>query len=87
MQISYPENVPSESILRYLIGCNDFLILWHRTYCRPWLGMQATNLYAARLGKLENIIHKFPNVFKGVIVEEVFMIVMFLLIEILQLIE
>ncbi|KAM7473627.1 hypothetical protein LguiB_020870 [Lonicera macranthoides] len=43
------------------------------TYCRPWLGIHATNLYTARLEKLENTIHKFPNIYKGVIVEEVIM--------------
>ncbi|KAM7471257.1 hypothetical protein LguiA_009440 [Lonicera macranthoides] len=43
----------------------------YRTHSRPCLGMESTNLYAARLGKLENIIDTFCNVFKGVIVEEV----------------
>uniref|UniRef100_A0A2C9VZU4 PDZ domain-containing protein n=1 Tax=Manihot esculenta TaxID=3983 RepID=A0A2C9VZU4_MANES len=38
---------------------------------RPWLGMEVTNLYAADVNILEKIIQKFPNVFKGVIVEEV----------------
>ncbi|XP_043811521.1 LOW QUALITY PROTEIN: putative protease Do-like 14 [Manihot esculenta] len=37
----------------------------------PWLGMEVTNLYAADVNILEKIIQKFPNVFKGVIVEEV----------------
>ncbi|PHU26835.1 hypothetical protein BC332_05167 [Capsicum chinense] len=39
---------------------------------RPWLGMEVTNLYAADLDILENIIPKFPDVLKGVIVEELF---------------
>ncbi|KAM7473630.1 hypothetical protein LguiB_020873 [Lonicera macranthoides] len=43
----------------------------YRTFCRPWLGMEATNLYAASLGYMEKIIQKFPNIFKGVIVEQV----------------
>ncbi|KAM7475479.1 hypothetical protein LguiB_022722 [Lonicera macranthoides] len=43
----------------------------YRTFCRPWLGMEATNLYAASLGNLEIIKRKFPNIFKGVIVEQV----------------
>lgn len=33
--------------------------------------MEVTNLYAARLRILERIISKFPDVLKGVIVEEV----------------
>ncbi|KAH7857275.1 hypothetical protein Vadar_010828 [Vaccinium darrowii] len=40
-------------------------------FCRRWLGMQMTNLYAARLHQLEKIIQKFPNISKGVLVEEV----------------
>ncbi|KAI8556130.1 hypothetical protein RHMOL_Rhmol05G0228000 [Rhododendron molle] len=42
-----------------------------RRFCRHWLGMQMTNLCAARLGQLEKIIQKFPNVSKGVLVEKV----------------
>ncbi|KAF3667266.1 hypothetical protein FXO38_08688 [Capsicum annuum] len=38
---------------------------------RPWLGMEVTNLYAAPIEILERIIQKFPDVLKGVIVEEV----------------
>ncbi|XP_015576313.1 putative protease Do-like 14 [Ricinus communis] len=38
---------------------------------RPWLAMELTNLYAVRLDILEKIIQKFPNTFKGVMVEEV----------------
>lgn len=37
----------------------------------PWLGMEVTNLYAADLEILEKIIPMFPDVLKGVIVEEV----------------
>lgn len=40
-------------------------------YRRPWVGMGVANLYVADLDMLEKIIQKFPNVFKGVIVEEV----------------
>ncbi|KAG5531609.1 hypothetical protein RHGRI_026280 [Rhododendron griersonianum] len=40
-------------------------------FCRPWLGMEMTNLYAENLGILEKIIQKFPNISKGVFVEEV----------------
>ncbi|KAH0770903.1 hypothetical protein KY290_014884 [Solanum tuberosum] len=44
----------------------------YRQSHRPWLGMEVTNLYAARLRILEIlIISKFPDVLKGVIVEEV----------------
>ncbi|KAK1380073.1 Protease Do-like 14-like protein [Heracleum sosnowskyi] len=41
-------------------------------FSRPSLGIEATNLYAkADLGLLENMILKFPDVSKGVIVEKV----------------
>ncbi|KAI8021670.1 putative protease Do-like 14 [Camellia lanceoleosa] len=40
-------------------------------FCRPWLGMEMTNLYAASVDKLERIIQKFPNIVKGVLVEKV----------------
>ncbi|KAH7865891.1 hypothetical protein Vadar_012741 [Vaccinium darrowii] len=40
-------------------------------FCRRWLGMQMTHLCAARLRQLEKIIQKFPNISKGVLVEEV----------------
>ncbi|KAH7856703.1 hypothetical protein Vadar_004470 [Vaccinium darrowii] len=43
----------------------------HGRFFRPWLGMQMTNLYAARSGHLEKIIQKFPNMSEGVLVEEV----------------
>ncbi|KAH7866490.1 hypothetical protein Vadar_021093 [Vaccinium darrowii] len=43
----------------------------NRRFCRRWLGMQMTNLFAARLGQLEKIIQKFPNISRGVFVEEV----------------
>lgn len=46
-------------------------MLWPREPRRPWLGMEVTNLYAADVDILEKIVQKFPNVFKGVIVEEV----------------
>lgn len=46
-------------------------VLWYRRFCRPRLGMEMTNLYAASVDKLEKIVQKFPNIFKGVIVEEV----------------
>ncbi|KAI8537870.1 hypothetical protein RHMOL_Rhmol09G0057800 [Rhododendron molle] len=41
-------------------------------FCRPWLGMEMTNLYAENLGILEKIIKKFPNISEGVLVEESF---------------
>ncbi|XP_058223988.1 putative protease Do-like 14 [Rhododendron vialii] len=37
---------------------------------QPWLGMELTNLYAARIGKLEKVISRF-NISKGVLVEKV----------------
>ncbi|KAG5531160.1 hypothetical protein RHGRI_025949 [Rhododendron griersonianum] len=45
-------------------------------FCRPWLGMEMTNLYAENLGILEKIIHKFPNISKGVLVEEFYGMIM-----------
>ncbi|KAI8545298.1 hypothetical protein RHMOL_Rhmol07G0030400 [Rhododendron molle] len=49
--------------------------LWYargefRQSCRPWIGMALSNLYAARIGKLENVISKF-NISEGVLVDEV----------------
>lgn len=43
----------------------------HGRFFRPWVGMEATNLYAARIDKLEHIIQNYQNIFKGVIVENV----------------
>ncbi|KAG5538543.1 hypothetical protein RHGRI_019205 [Rhododendron griersonianum] len=36
---------------------------------RPWIGMALSNLYAARIGKLEKVISKF-NISEGVLVDE-----------------
>ncbi|CAL5340073.1 unnamed protein product [Camellia sinensis] len=47
------------------------VVVWYRNFCRPWLGMEMTNLYAASVDKLERIIQKFPNIVKGVLVEKV----------------
>ncbi|KAL7237194.1 hypothetical protein ACSBR1_020291 [Camellia fascicularis] len=44
-------------------------------FCRPWLGMEMTNLYAASVDKLERIIQKFPNIVKGVLVEKFYGII------------
>ncbi|GER48792.1 serine protease htrA-like protein [Striga asiatica] len=43
----------------------------HQEIRRPLLSMELTNLYAVRIGLLEKVIQKFPNTFKGVIIEEV----------------
>lgn len=43
----------------------------HRKYCRPSLGVEATNMYAADVDVIERVIMKFPSVCKGVIVERV----------------
>ncbi|KAG5561180.1 hypothetical protein RHGRI_004260 [Rhododendron griersonianum] len=40
-------------------------------FCRPLLGMEITNLYAASLGNLDRINLKFPNDSNGVFVEKV----------------
>ncbi|CAL5321530.1 unnamed protein product [Camellia sinensis] len=44
-------------------------------FCRPLLGMEMTNLYAASVDKLERIIQKFPNIVKGVLVEKFYGII------------
>ncbi|KAF5185812.1 hypothetical protein FRX31_024601 [Thalictrum thalictroides] len=42
-----------------------------RRFSRPWLGLTTTNLYAARVDKLAQVLKNFPGIFTGVIVEEV----------------
>ncbi|KAI8026048.1 NPC intracellular cholesterol transporter 1 [Camellia lanceoleosa] len=48
-----------------------FVAALRMNFCRPWLGMEMTNLYVASVDKLERIIQKFPNIVKGVLVEKV----------------
>ncbi|KAK1362810.1 Protease Do-like 14-like protein [Heracleum sosnowskyi] len=43
----------------------------HGKYCRPSLGFEAMNMYAADVDIIERVIMKFPSVCKGVIVERV----------------
>nr|XP_034928277.1 putative protease Do-like 14 [Populus alba] len=50
--------------------CLDYLNK-KRSVPHPWLGMEFTNLYAADVVTLEEIVQLFPLVCKGVIVEEV----------------
>ncbi|KAE9459998.1 hypothetical protein C3L33_08068, partial [Rhododendron williamsianum] len=38
--------------------------------CRPWLGMELTNLYTATIGKLDKVFSKF-NISRGVLVKKV----------------
>nr|CAD1831693.1 unnamed protein product [Ananas comosus var. bracteatus] len=45
--------------------------LCHGQFCRPWIGVEATNLFSGRVDVLEHIVRKFPNFSKGVIVEKV----------------
>ncbi|KAL8118662.1 hypothetical protein AgCh_016253 [Apium graveolens] len=40
-------------------------------YCRPSLGIEATNLYAADICIMERLMLKFPSVCKGVFIEKV----------------
>ena len=40
-------------------------------FCRPWIGVEATNLYAAEVEELEHIVLNNPNVSRGVFVEAV----------------
>ncbi|KAJ6856214.1 protease Do-like 14 [Populus alba x Populus x berolinensis] len=51
---------------KLLVSSGDF-----RSVPHPWLGMEFTNLYAADVVTLEEIVQLFPLVCKGVIVEEV----------------
>ncbi|XP_050237530.1 putative protease Do-like 14 [Mercurialis annua] len=66
----------------YNCSCTPFLPInvvskWWNQYKtngitrQPYLGIELTNLYAAKLYVMEEIIQKFPNICKGVIVEEV----------------
>ncbi|KAM7523676.1 hypothetical protein LguiA_013578 [Lonicera macranthoides] len=41
----------------------------YEKFCQPWIGVEATNLYAIKLEELEHIILHNPNVSKGVFVE------------------
>ncbi|KAG6740162.1 hypothetical protein POTOM_055598 [Populus tomentosa] len=50
---------------KLLVSSGDF-----RSVPHPWLGMEFTNLYAADVVTLEEIVQLFPLVCKGVIVEE-----------------
>ncbi|GAB4836318.1 hypothetical protein Ancab_001233 [Ancistrocladus abbreviatus] len=43
----------------------------HRRVHRPWLGMELTNLYAARLELLEKLLQKDHDICEGVVVEKV----------------
>lgn len=43
----------------------------HRNFSRPLIEMEVTNLYAAPINKLEHVIQNFPNIYKGVLVENV----------------
>ncbi|XP_058182151.1 putative protease Do-like 14 isoform X2 [Rhododendron vialii] len=45
-------------------------------FCRPWLGMEMTNLYAENLGTLEKFLQKFPNISEGVLVEKFYGMIM-----------
>ncbi|KAL6520854.1 hypothetical protein OROGR_017423 [Orobanche gracilis] len=67
----------------YALGFTPFLpiniiIKWwklcKRGYCRPYLGVETSNLFTLRIGVLEKIMRKFPDlkVFEiGIIVDEV----------------
>ncbi|KAJ6856224.1 hypothetical protein NC651_037955 [Populus alba x Populus x berolinensis] len=52
-----------------MLGASNVL-QWRRSVPHPWLGMEFTNLYAADVVTLEEIVQLFPLVCKGVIVEE-----------------
>ncbi|KAK1380068.1 Protease Do-like 14-like protein [Heracleum sosnowskyi] len=39
--------------------------------CRPFLGLEATNLVAADLGLIARVIHNFPDAYKGLLVEKI----------------
>ncbi|XVF57617.1 hypothetical protein PTKIN_Ptkin06aG0219600 [Pterospermum kingtungense] len=40
-------------------------------YCRPWLGMELSNLFTIKVCIWERIIQKFPDIKKGIIIDEV----------------
>ena len=59
-----------------MLGASNVL-QWRRSVPHPWLGMEFTNLYAADVVTLEEIVQLFPLVCKGVIVEEVWSLLCF----------
>jgi len=59
-----------------MLGASNVL-QWRRSVPHPWLGMEFTNLYAADVVTLEEIVQLFPLVCKGVIVEEVWSLLRF----------
>lgn len=60
-----------------LFGCEHSRQIWlnrlkrHKKYGRPYIGVLATNLYAARVFELEHIVLNFPEVKRGFFVEAV----------------
>ncbi|KAI8545290.1 hypothetical protein RHMOL_Rhmol07G0029900 [Rhododendron molle] len=66
---------PGDMVVALGRHCGGTHSLWaalgkFRQSRQPWLGMELTNLYAARIGKLEKVISRF-NISKGVLVEKV----------------
>nr|CAD1823494.1 unnamed protein product [Ananas comosus var. bracteatus] len=65
-----PSNVVSiwwRYFKKYGYFLNPFIV----EFCRPWLGIDVANLYSGEVDVLENIVRKFPNISRGVIVEKV----------------
>lgn len=47
------------------------MVTCNREYCRPALGIEATNLYVADECIIERIMLKFPSICEGVFIEKV----------------
>ncbi|GER50158.1 serine protease htrA-like protein [Striga asiatica] len=43
----------------------------YKNYCRPWLGMELSNLFTVEVCTWEKIIQKFPSIKMGILVDEV----------------
>lgn len=56
--------------INVVFKCLDYFKA-HGKFCRPRLGMSFTNLYVATVNKLETVVRTFPNIVKGIIVENV----------------
>lgn len=47
----------------------------NRKCCRPFLGFEATNLFAADVAFIERVIYNFPDARRGLVVEKVISVV------------
>lgn len=51
------------------------MVICNRNFCRPSLGIEATNFYTADLDIIERVNKVFPGVCNGVLVEKVIYVV------------